>query len=1331
MSDVSVVVGDLPGPQPDVNLPVLPEADPVYPQEEGEPLRMTVTRGVPKEEVEQVAPVALPQDEYQDEDWVRSYHGRRMDSRRVLTGPDAQDFESQGIDPRNLLDDNAFDNAVKFYDRVMEPYAEVGRTILDVNQETGRALASGMYSAAQGFIDTTGEIAELLADVTGVDPYVIWDDQGLRLTDERPDDYEPYTLPKFFTDPQTMVGQIGADLTQFVAAMGAFSLGTLGAIPSGTARFMALGAVADSLFDPEEGNFSTMLMELGVEPNVVLEYLGTPVGEDAGAAERLGQRLKQAFEGAAIGLPFDLAVPAFKAFQALKGNPDILQRALTHLEAAGERAALRIEERAAGRSTTLGMGIDPGEVIDPLLAAAGRALGLRNKPLQAEGGVRLPEAKTSENLRLHQQRITKMEEKGAAYPGAPKNPRTVIKAPEGSGLPDLVIGAVTPEDWRVRIEAAMTPDEIQAASKWYDTVYDEFDRVTGGNKEESKKLAKAWLAAQQKETPANALASVVYMYEQIQRGVPIDQIKGEGLPQANKAALAALRNADIESGVGQKIADFFDSADGKNVRSIMGNDPAGGSPFVVDVHTGRDTGLVDQELVNHLTRLGYDVPDDVITDLDGGGIKGAQYESRVLFGHQLTDHLNDMNWMGRSDWEPREIQAIGWSQLTKMYGGEATGGDVAGAIQRSTRRLSMEVDPGEGSPWALKYGDDYSALDEADQYAINEKVTARAVEVVNQREGINLGGIVHGTGGWRMDVNPSAVQQGVISRETAISAASRLALYLNQTEVWVNSAKGMTKEPSNYGIDILEEGTENLRNNDRLLELWEKIVEADPAVEFKGENVAGLMRGYQPIEDAAGKVGIRIIVDKEAMKEWAKAHNTNLAGAREAVNEFYTTKLDDIVESLDYDVSRQLHESELHKARNNWTEQPDGQSHQDNIRDAGRSTDPAQGGTDLDLDRAELEKLFGDLIGERRGRRAESLGEAGVPPQQQAAQPLRGLEPAAYGPNPEIEGLAASYAERTGIPYARQTEYAQVDPDFAARVADAYENMKHDPTNPAVQAAYKAMADETLAQYQVVKDAGYTIEMIRADMDPPYTSPREALEDLANNKHLWIYPTDFGYGPDAVKALDPETNPLLAFTDEVDVSGTPMRINDVFRAVHDFFGHGIEGTGFRARGEENAWIAHSQLYSDAALPAVTSETRGQNSWVNFGPHGKANQTAKEATTVFAEQKIGLMPSWTWKRAEGRPPDIDAPAVAPEPAPPSAGFFNVTLNNRVIQTNRVSEIHKIGPGKYKGIADGEDFTIEGGHHLGGARNEWFLDWSPLGSNFPVSGPRDAIKIIEGA
>lgn len=117
-------------------------------------------------------------------------------------------------------------------------------------------------------------------------------------------------------------------------------------------------------------------------------------------------------------------------------------------------------------------------------------------------------------------------------------------------------------------------------------------------------------------------------------------------------------------------------------------------------------------------------------------------------------------------------------------------------------------------------------------------------------------------------------------------------------------------------------------------------------------------------------------------------------------------------------------------------------------------------------------------------------------------------------------------------------------------------------------------------------------------------------------------------------------NPMLADTglEWPDQNGVMRQVlaNDLFRAVHDAFGHGLEGAGFRADGEENAWQAHVRLFTGSAVGAITSETRGQNSWLNYGPHGEANRTAKVEDTIFADQKTGLMPEWTW--TEGRAPD---------------------------------------------------------------------------------------------
>jgi hypothetical protein len=140
-----------------------------------------------------------------------------------------------------------------------------------------------------------------------------------------------------------------------------------------------------------------------------------------------------------------------------------------------------------------------------------------------------------------------------------------------------------------------------------------------------------------------------------------------------------------------------------------------------------------------------------------------------------------------------------------------------------------------------------------------------------------------------------------------------------------------------------------------------------------------------------------------------------------------------------------------------------------------------------------------------------------------------------------------------------------------------------------------------------------------------------------------VFATDGGFGSAATQTDSVENNPMLADTGITwlfNGEPKPVLANDLFRAVHDVFGHSMEGAGFRARGEENAWQAHVRLYTGSAVAAITSETRGQNSWLNYGPYGEQNATANVLDTIFAEQKTGLMPEWTW--TEGRVGD--APTI---------------------------------------------------------------------------------------
>lgn len=215
--------------------------------------------------------------------------------------------------------------------------------------------------------------------------------------------------------------------------------------------------------------------------------------------------------------------------------------------------------------------------------------------------------------------------------------------------------------------------------------------------------------------------------------------------------------------------------------------------------------------------------------------------------------------------------------------------------------------------------------------------------------------------------------------------------------------------------------------------------------------------------------------------------------------------------------------------------------------------------------------------------------------------------------------------QEAGLPYNPPRTYARVDPDRARRIAAEYDRMAHAPHHPEVKAAYEAMARETMAQYQAAKRAGLRVDFIPPGAPDPYAaSPRLAIEDLKKNHHMWVFSTREGFGSN--EEFDPSASPLLAESGET-ISGKPALINDIFRVVHDYFGHAKEGVGFRAEGEENAWRSHSAMYSPLARRAMTSETRGQNSWLNYGPHGESNRTAKTQDTIFADQKTGLLPQW--------------------------------------------------------------------------------------------------------
>ena len=187
---------------------------------------------------------------------------------------------------------------------------------------------------------------------------------------------------------------------------------------------------------------------------------------------------------------------------------------------------------------------------------------------------------------------------------------------------------------------------------------------------------------------------------------------------------------------------------------------------------------------------------------------------------------------------------------------------------------------------------------------------------------------------------------------------------------------------------------------------------------------------------------------------------------------------------------------------------------------------------------------------------------------------------------------AKEYAFKAGIEQDDSIDYQKTVANRAraARIADAYDEL------PTVQEeafpAYEALAKEVDAQFDYMTNTlGVKVEFVDAD---PYKTSREMFADASKGVLKVLRTASTGSHP--------------FFTDEQ---------NDKFRAVHDFFGHAATGRGFGQDGEESAWVHHSQMFTETARGALTTETRGQNSWYNTRGQG------------FAEQKVALLPKEFW------------------------------------------------------------------------------------------------------
>lgn len=209
-----------------------------------------------------------------------------------------------------------------------------------------------------------------------------------------------------------------------------------------------------------------------------------------------------------------------------------------------------------------------------------------------------------------------------------------------------------------------------------------------------------------------------------------------------------------------------------------------------------------------------------------------------------------------------------------------------------------------------------------------------------------------------------------------------------------------------------------------------------------------------------------------------------------------------------------------------------------------------------------------------------------------------------------------------------QKPKVNLNPEHGKIIASAYDQMKHDPNHPDVKAAYGALVNETKQQYQGLLKQGFKFTKVLNPSQYPYKNSKDMHHDIEHNKHLYYLPTEGdSFGPTGGA---PKDHPLLAPTEFKSHDGKAMLANCLLRQVHDVNGHFYGGkTTFSPKGEHEAYLHHKKMYSEQAQPALANELIMQNSYVNFGPNGEHNRK-NPSDTIYAPQKVGLVPDWVWK-----------------------------------------------------------------------------------------------------
>ena len=772
--------------------------------------------------------------------------------------------------------------------------------------------------------------------------------------------------------------------------------------------------------------------------------------------------------------------------------------------------------------------------------------------------------------------------------------------------------------WASETEKWLNDSDISTFRNWYNELNSKF--VSEYGEKRAPTMMMAWLAAQQQVDPSGALGNVFKVEDRL-AGIGIGK-KG-GL--ADKKIEGVLTQQVQSKGFGAKLADFVDAGFQRRVRTYMGGDPRGGEPFVADIHTGRDSGHVDHTTLSRLkdkadegnlfiagkpvtikvtqtktlqkgTEISQ-VPTRVRVTAEGmkpfalnidqtSSPSGSRYEGISEWGNALTRDLNEKQWKG-GNWTPSEVQAVGWMRILRQYGLPEE--SVATALAKNTGRVYAEVNYSSGA--ALRNTlPSFGQLPYDTQQAITKDVLEQAVPMIANKIGGSL------------RVKSISMGDGMFGGPKAPSAAVEVSGSTEAIDLFAVALAHVSEQAATmsvtFGLGGKNSRSVRFKKVDGSKFTGDEITSLIDDAKLGGFSVHQLPGGTEALITDAGKnFKPKAFSEKKAQR----------------VFDQITTWAD--VRKVDIDID--IPTTRVTAYENDWSSHPKGQTYLEILNRRGIGSKVS----DLDGLRGEyrtlLEQSFDRYApGVRQGRE----GVLSSPPRVDART---GEKISSRQPNEAVRRIADDYNAQSGQTPIEHGHYVAVNESLAQRIAKAYDALPEVSRSPETIKAYEALAKEVGDQWDfAVKNLGIKFEPWTKE-GQPYANSREMVKDVRDNNHIYFF--QGGDPHPFLNAVDPKTG----FT-----------ANDKLRAVHDLYGHAAEDYQFGPRGEENAWIKHSQMFSPEAQRALSSETRGQNSWVNFGAQNYENGVNKNIPAKdrpFAAQKTALLPKelTDWRSALGK------------------------------------------------------------------------------------------------